>query len=75
MSRQLMSGSEMDAEILLIDTELFIVEVKNRVHLWNTACPDYHDRTKKRSSWIEIAKVFFNTFDEKTDAERSDICK
>lgn len=58
-----------------IDIELFIGEVKNYKEIWNVADENYHDRTKKRSAWINICRVFFPSFDDKDEKERNDICK
>lgn len=67
-----MSFSDIDDRV---DIELLIGEVKNYKEIWNISDESYHDRTKKRSAWINICRVFFPSFDDKEDKERNDICK
>ena len=42
----------------LLDIELFIQEIKKYPEIWNVALEEYHDRTKKRSIWIDICRFF-----------------
>lgn len=57
------------------DIELFIGEIKNHPEIWNIAAETYHDRQKKRASWIKICRIFCKDFDEIDEKERNEICK
>ncbi|CAL1678899.1 unnamed protein product [Lasius platythorax] len=57
-----------------LDIELFIEEIKKYPEIWNVAAEEYHDRTKKRSAWIDICRVFCDGFDEKNERDKNEIC-
>jgi len=49
-----------------VDIELFIGEVK-----YYGAVETYHDKKKKRGTWINICRVFCDGFDEKDDRDKN----
>lgn len=58
-----------------LTVEHFINEVKRHPEIWNPASEDYHDRDKKKSSWISISRRFCDEFDQKNDSEKNEICE
>lgn len=56
------------------DIELFIGKIKNYLEIWNISAETYHDRQKKRGTWIKICRVFCEGFDEKDEKDRNEIC-
>ncbi|KAJ8893783.1 hypothetical protein PR048_006384 [Dryococelus australis] len=55
----------------VLDLELVIVEAKKHPDIWNVAAEEFHDRSKKRSSWIDVCRQFCDGLDEKEDSEKN----
>ncbi|XP_078048306.1 uncharacterized protein LOC144475855 isoform X1 [Augochlora pura] len=66
--------TESSIEDSALDIELFIEEVKKFPEIWNVAAEEYHDRTKKRSAWLEICRIFYDKFDERHERDKNEIC-
>ncbi|KAJ8712065.1 hypothetical protein PYW07_004907 [Mythimna separata] len=56
----------------MINTEQLIHEVKKRDILWNATSKRYLDKTAKRKSWEQIARVFNHDYDTFTSAEKDE---
>jgi hypothetical protein len=48
----------------MFDTEKLIIEIQNRVSLWNTAEKSYSDKRAQQRAWEEIGKCFHEDWDE-----------
>lgn len=40
------------------DTDFFISEVEKRPAIWNTECPDYKDKMKRKDAWEELVEIY-----------------
>ncbi|XP_076656101.1 uncharacterized protein LOC143360834 [Halictus rubicundus] len=58
----------------LLDIELFIEEVKKYPEIWNVAAEEYHDKTKKRSAWLQVCRAMYDNFDEKHEKDKNEMC-
>ncbi|CAK1591291.1 unnamed protein product [Parnassius mnemosyne] len=52
-------------------TERFIIEVQNRVCLWDSR--EKPDRTAKKRAWEEIAKLFFDSWDSEMETKQREL--
>lgn len=52
-----------------IDGELLISEVEKRPTLWDTSNENYKDKTKKNSTWIEVASSLLSNFKNENGAQ------
>ena len=59
----------------MFDTERFIIEVQNRICLWNISEKSYGDRDSKNSAWKEIAELLTENWDNRSDSEKESIGK
>lgn len=53
-----------------IDCEISINEVLKRPLMWNTACENYKEKTKKKTAWSEITISFISDFQDKNVSEQ-----
>ena len=55
----------------MFDTERFIIEVQNRVCLWDSR--EKPDRTAKKRAWEEIAKILYDNWDSETEIKQREL--
>lgn len=56
----------------MFDTEKLVIEIQNRVCLWNLGDKSYSDRVAKQRAWEEIGKCFHDDWDSYTIAEKQE---
>ncbi len=55
----------------MFDTERFIIEVQNRVCLWDSR--EKPDRTAKKRAWEEIAKILYDNWDSEIETKQREL--
>ncbi|KAJ8720506.1 hypothetical protein PYW08_005971 [Mythimna loreyi] len=51
------------------DTELFILEIKERPAIWDSNCADYSDRNNKLKCWEEVIDIYAKEDDTEEDKQ------
>ncbi|XP_077298909.1 uncharacterized protein LOC143920081 [Arctopsyche grandis] len=56
----------------MFDTERFILEVRNRVCLWDSREKSFSDRTEKKQAWEEIGKILYASWEDEKERKQQE---